>query len=207
VNGREEESKPLPAFTDTHAASMKCGAYAPEYNQGEEGAHFAGLIDEVQIYRRGLTASEVQVLFEARNAGACNVTLDVLPEEPANFLSCNNADETIPVVILSTSVAKGEGLNFEAATMAPASARFGRKAASEIHGAGHLEDVDGDGDLDLLFHFRFGDTGLKAGDQSANLLAQTKEGRPLRGCDMIRTPERVRKVVNRSSPHSDKHAG
>ncbi len=207
VNGREEESKPLPVFTDTHAASMKFGAYAPEYNEGEEGAHFEGLLDEVQIYRRGLNASEVQTLFEARSAGACNVTLDVLPNEAANFLSCNNADEIIPVAILSTSTVAGEALNFDAATIAPASARFGPKAASEIHGEGHLEDVDHDGDLDLLLHFRFGDTGIKAGDQSANLLVQTKLGRPLRGCNAIRTPQKGRKVALRSSLRTDKRAG
>lgn len=207
VNGREEESKPLPAFTDTHATSMKFGAYAPEYNQGEEGAHFAGLIDEVQIYLRGLSASEIETLYDARSNGACNVTLDVLPNEPANFLSCGNADEIIPVAILSTSTAKGEHLNFDAATVALASARFGPKAASEIPGGGHLEDVDNDGDLDLLLNFRFSDTGIKAGDQSTNLLARTKDGLPLRGCDKIRTPDRVRKVVKRASPLSDKHPG
>ena len=38
---------------------------------GEPGGFFSGLIDEVEIYNRALSASEIQAIFNARSAGKC----------------------------------------------------------------------------------------------------------------------------------------
>lgn len=49
-------------------------------------------------------------------------------------------------------------------------------APSRATVAGHIEDVDGDGDLDLALHFRTQDTGIECGDTPASLAGETFSG-------------------------------
>ncbi len=49
-------------------------------------------------------------------------------------------------------------------------------------------DYDRDGDLDLFARFPTRDTGVSAGDTFLCLLAETRDGALLEGCDEIRTP-------------------
>ena len=46
------------------------------------GANFIGLVDEVQIYNRPLSASEIQALFNAGSAGVCRYAAQV--QQPIN---------------------------------------------------------------------------------------------------------------------------
>jgi hypothetical protein len=48
-------------------------------------------------------------------------------------------------------------------------------------------DVDGDGVMDLVLHFRVGDSGIESGDESVELFGKTVDGRPFKGTDGIRT--------------------
>lgn len=48
-------------------ANTVIGQVGPQYN----GEFFQGLIDEVEIYNRGLSASEIQAIFDAGAAGKC----------------------------------------------------------------------------------------------------------------------------------------
>ena len=63
VNGVLENTKPLPAFTDTHTASLLVGSYV------REGSYLSGLVDEVEIFNRALTAQEIKAIYNARSAG------------------------------------------------------------------------------------------------------------------------------------------
>jgi len=52
---------------------------------------------------------------------------------------------------------------------------------------GHIEDVDFDGDMDLLFHFNTQDTGIQPGDTEATMWGQTYGGEDVWGTGPIRT--------------------
>ena len=69
---------------------------------------------------------------------------------------------------------------------------MGRRAGSETHEdkksgepERHEEDVDGDGDTDLVFHFRFGDTTLDCNSTEGTLTGETFDGTPIEGEDCI----------------------
>ena len=47
-------------------------------------------------------------------------------------------------------------------------------------------DVDEDGDLDLEFHFRLGDTDLTCGSVVGTLTGETYAGIPIEGSDSVR---------------------
>jgi hypothetical protein len=142
---------------------------------------FPGLIDELEFFNRALSAAEVAALFNAGSAGKCkvNVVIDINPGSFPNSVNPRN-NGGIPVAILTTAT-------FDASTVNPMSVRFGPNGAGEAHGQGHLEDVDGDGELDLVLHFRTQAAGIVCGATSASLTGQTFGGQSISGTDSVRT--------------------
>ncbi|MFX1411599.1 MAG: LamG-like jellyroll fold domain-containing protein, partial [Promethearchaeota archaeon] len=67
VDGNLETSAPPPGTLPTNADDLWIGGRAdcPQY-----GSCFNGLIDEVRLYNRALTAAEVQALYDAENSAA-----------------------------------------------------------------------------------------------------------------------------------------
>ena len=68
---------------------------------------------------------------------------------------CSNGKGVVPVVILTTD-------DFDATTVDHTTVQFGDAFESHANKKGvtrHEEDFDGDGDIDLVFHFRVGETG------------------------------------------------
>lgn len=113
-----------------------------------------------------------------------DVTIDIKPGSDPNSINCKNTKGVIPVAILTTD-------DFDATTVDHTTVAFGPSGATEIHTnrsgvARHEEDVDGDGDTDLVFHFRFGDTGLACVDTEATLTGSTSDGTEIVGTDAIR---------------------
>jgi hypothetical protein len=113
--------------------------------------------------------------------GPCTpvVEIDIKPGSDPNSIN-TDARGVIPVAILTTE-------DFDAATVDVDSVRFGPAEAEKRHKQAHVEDVDGDGDLDLLLHFRTQDTGIALGDTEACVTGQTYDGVPIEGCDSVRT--------------------
>jgi hypothetical protein len=83
----------------------------------------------------------------------------------------------IPVAILSTD-------DFDASTVEPTTVGSGPWDASPVHWA--LEDVDDDGDIDLILHFKTQETGISEGDTEATLTGETTDGVMIIGTDSVR---------------------
>ena len=67
---------------------------------------------------------------------------------------------------------------------------FGPEGATEIHGRGHTQDVDGDGDIDNVLHFNPQHKNIVCGDMEATLTGETFGGEAFIGTDAIVTVER-----------------
>lgn len=133
---------------------------------------FEGLIDEVGIWNRALTADEIAWLASPE------VEIDIKPGSDPN---CINPDGNgvIPVAILTTDT-------FDAATVDPFSVTLegsGVRVKGKSGNAGSLEDVDGDGDFDLVLQIM--DDSLLAGKTTAILEGRTVDGLPITGSDSI----------------------
>ena len=63
---------------------------------------------------------------------------------------------------------------------------FGPNGASPVHG-GHVENVNGDGLDDMVFHFKVSDTGIACGATDATLTGETFGGQAITGTDAVKT--------------------
>jgi hypothetical protein len=112
---------------------------------------------------------------------ARTVVADIKPASTENII--NPKESVIPVAILSTD-------DFDATTVDPMTVRFGPDAAAEIHGRGHLSDVNDDGGVDLILHFATAAAGIVAGSDSTSLSGKTFDGVAIEGQDAIVTVPR-----------------
>jgi hypothetical protein len=111
--------------------------------------------------------------------------IDIKPGSFPNSINCNNENEVVTVAILTTPV-------FDATTVDHTTVVFGPNRATETHvkdgvPTRHEEDVDGDGDTDLVLHFKLSETGIQCGDTLARLRAMTFDGQEIVGKNSIRT--------------------
>jgi hypothetical protein len=112
-----------------------------------------------------------------------SVHIDIKPGSAQNPINLRSHG-LIPVAILSTPT-------FDARTVVATSVCFGdagnasQRDCTEAHGKRHVADVNGDGRLDLLFHFEVKETGIDPGDTTACLTGTTREGVDVEGCDSI----------------------
>lgn len=106
------------------------------------------------------------------------VEIDVRPGSDTNAIQPDGRG------VIAVAVLTKDG--FDATTLDSLSARFGPDGALETHGRGHVEDADGDGDLDLILHFRTDETGIACGDTTATLVG-TAGGQNVTGEDEIVT--------------------
>jgi uncharacterized repeat protein (TIGR01451 family) len=110
-------------------------------------------------------------------------SIDIKPGEEPNSVNCKNDNGVIPVAVLTTDT-------FDALTVDHTIVVF--EGASETHvdkksgePRRHEEDADGDGDIDLVFHFRLGDTSLTCESSEATLEGVTFDGISVIGVDSV----------------------
>lgn len=125
--------------------------------------------------------------------------IDIKPGSYPNSINPGSQGR-IPVAILTNET-------FDATTVDPTTVRFGPNNAKAAHSA--IEDVDGDGDLDMILHFRTQETGIEHGDTEAILTGETRGGISIEGTDTIRTvpPEQAGKDQKGEGPKGEDRKG
>lgn len=63
----------------------------------------------------------------------------------------------------------------------PLTLKFGPGEAGEAHGRSHVQDIDLDGDLDIILHSDTHESGISCGDREVTLLAKTFDGQAIQG--------------------------
>jgi hypothetical protein len=114
--------------------------------------------------------------------GACVVTVDI-DIKPGSELNAINPslEGDFPVAIVGSD-------NFDVANADPTTLAFGPSGAPIDHNQGpHFEDLDGDGFMDLMVHFRIDETGIVFGDTITCLSGEAFNGNAFEGCDTVRT--------------------
>lgn len=109
------------------------------------------------------------------------VLIDVMPGSAENPLNLSQRG-LVPVAVLT-------GRGFDATTVLPETVVFaGAPVARRKDGRSYaaLEDVDRDGDVDLLLKFAAGALDLVPGDTSAHLTGETSDGLAVHGSDAVR---------------------
>jgi hypothetical protein len=113
-----------------------------------------------------------------------DVAIDVKPGSTDNPINLR-ARGVVPVAILTMPGFDALGVDAPSVCFGDAE-EPGQRDCTEAHGRSHREDVDGDGDADLVFHFDVRETGIDLGDTEACLHGETFGGIPIAGCDAVR---------------------
>jgi|GEM_PF-823023 len=113
------------------------------------------------------------------------IVIDIKPDSDENSVN-PRSNGVIPVALLTASTANGDAVDFDAWTVDPTTLAFGPGAAGIKHSSGHAEDVDGDGDLDMMLHFPTQETGITCLDTELTLTGETFDGVEFTATDSIR---------------------
>jgi hypothetical protein len=120
-----------------------------------------------------------RAVFQIEGDTEIAVAIDVKPGSVPNSVNPKSRG-VIPVAILS-------GSTFAAPNVDPLTVRFGSTGLEAAPAQFALENVDGDGYLDMVLHFRTEDSGIVCGTTTATLTGMTTTGQKFRGTDSIET--------------------
>jgi hypothetical protein len=121
--------------------------------------------------------SHQAITTESDGRSSTQILIDIEPQDFPNGID-PRSHGVIAVAILTNA-------DFDARTVDPHTARFGQQGHEAPVVQATLVDVDGDGDRDLLLHFRIRDTEMHCGDTTATFTGHTFSGQGLRGSDSV----------------------
>lgn len=192
LNGVVRDTQTLNPSLTAPAAALKLGHRgAPNDTPGSldtRGFYLSGLIDEVEIFNRALSDSEVQAIYNAGSAGKCKfitVAIDIKPGSYPNSINLASAG-VVPVAILSSATFDATQVNPATVTLAGASVGLIGKGDTA---ACHIEDVNGDSLPDLVCQVVTAQFLIQPGDTVATLEADTFGGQRIQG---LECPCRIR---------------
>ncbi len=159
--GQEVLSIPYVSFFDTDSVTVTAA---------QAGYH----VMTVKFIERLDSHSGIEITLNGEHLQNAEVVIDIKPGSFPNSINLANKGVT-PVAILT-----GDG--FDATLVDPASIQFA--GASPLRWA--HEDVDGDGDIDLIFHFKTQELDLNEDSTSACLTGKLLDETPINGCDSVR---------------------
>ncbi len=110
------------------------------------------------------------------NADTTEVEIDIKPGSDDNSINLKSRG-VVPVAVLTTEV-------FDTSTIDPATVRFTGNEIKPVRWT--LCDVDGDGDIDMLFHFKTHELNLDENSPEATLTGTTFGGVGIGGTDTVR---------------------
>jgi formylglycine-generating enzyme required for sulfatase activity len=117
----------------------------------------------------------------ARIARIPELEIDIDPDSDSNKINTSSTRRLVSVAIVGTD-------EFDPLEVNPHSLEFGPANANPVHRqGGHLGDINDDGYIDLITHFRVGETGIAYGDFDACITGEFFDGTPLLGCDDVTT--------------------
>jgi uncharacterized protein YegL len=174
-----EPSNPVPASgTDLTDGS---GIATFSYVNAEASADVITVTVAEQAF-----VSELFVGTVAKTWEPIELMIDIKPGSFPNSINVNKKNGVIPVAVFGSET-------FDVTTIDVATLRFGPAGASPAHDlldlyvyADHLQDVNGDGYIDLVSHYPTPETGLVPGMTSACIVGETS-GLDFIGCDSVRT--------------------
>jgi hypothetical protein len=169
LNAFDVEGNLIASFTTVDAG----GATLTVAAVGIHSVQFVGTRDE-----EGGVALDDLTFNPVTPVSVAAVDIDVEPRNQTNSVNPGRGGK-IAVAILTTSA-------FDSATVDTSTVLFGRTGIEAAPIQDAMEDVDRDGDLDLVLRFNMKETGLTCADVSAVLTAETFDGQALEGSDAIR---------------------
>ena len=173
-----------PGWLDTHTAIIDWGDGTIESGIVSEFMG-AGTVSGSHVYLiAGIHTLTLTVTDDDGGVGADTLTItvmritisiDIKPGSDPNSINLKSKG-VITVAILNDGF-------FDPTLIDVSTVEFGPLGAKPVHWA--YEDVDSDGDLDLILHFKTQEVGLEEGDTSASLIADLTDGRQIIGEDSV----------------------
>ncbi len=136
------------------------------------------VVGAMLLWLRPLDASQ-EIGTGSSGADPIRVSIAIKPGDVSTTIAPNR-EGVIPVMILSTR-------EFDATRVDPTTVRVGAAGTEAAPFRSALEDIDQDGDTDMVLLIRVPQMGLECGDMSLNLTGKTADGQEIEGSEPITT--------------------
>ena len=178
INSSKDANEFAPTISIfTGTAQLMFGVHPAYITDGWAPRYFKGILDQVRIWDRALTDSEIAYNYKY---SLREVEIDIKPDSDPNSINLGS-NGVVPVAILGSPDFDAATVNPSTVTLAGATVKFKGKSGN----AGSLEDVNGDGELDLVVQVYTSEL-PELGDGVIFLTAYTYDGLAISGIDEVR---------------------